>query len=141
MINRRRPWHQRLLRCLTRRSIARAYDTPGSRAVSPVFSLLRHPSLACAVLYFLAAAAALACAAWTPALVLALASVGCFLCYHRRLSNSPQSACFQRTRDTIERCSGGWFNDLASHSQAIGCDLNSWIPIGEADGSKPDINH
>ena len=47
----------------------------------------------------------------------------------------PEIACFQQTRDTIERRSGRWLKDLARHSWTTGFELNRWIPAWEAGGS------
>lgn len=44
----------------------------------------------------------------------------------------PEIACFQQTRDTIERRSGRWLKDLASQSQSTGFDLARWLPGWEA---------
>ena len=47
----------------------------------------------------------------------------------------PESAYFQKDRDTIEKRSGRWLKALARQSQVIGFDLNAWIPAWEAGGS------
>jgi hypothetical protein len=44
----------------------------------------------------------------------------------------PESAYFQKDRDTIEKRSGRWLKALARQSQVIGFDLNEWIPAWEA---------
>jgi len=41
----------------------------------------------------------------------------------------PENAYFQKDRDTIEKRSGRWLNDLARQSQTTGFDLNAWIPV------------
>lgn len=50
----------------------------------------------------------------------------------------PQSASFQKNRDTIERRAGRWLKDLARQSKVEGFNLERWIPILEAYGSKSD---
>ena len=47
----------------------------------------------------------------------------------------PEIACFQTTRDTIERRSGRWLKDLARQSRATGFDLERWIPAWDAGGT------
>lgn len=44
----------------------------------------------------------------------------------------PDSAYFQKDRDTIEKRSGRWLKELAHQSQTAGFDLNAWIPSWEA---------
>jgi hypothetical protein len=46
----------------------------------------------------------------------------------------PDSAYFQKDRDTIEKRSGRWLKDLARQNQTIGFDLNAWIPAWETGG-------
>lgn len=43
----------------------------------------------------------------------------------------PDSAYFQKDRDTIEKRSGRWLKELARQSQTAGFDLNTWIPAWE----------
>jgi hypothetical protein len=43
----------------------------------------------------------------------------------------PESAYFQKNRDTIEKRSGRWLKELARQSQTAGFDLNGWIPAWE----------
>lgn len=43
----------------------------------------------------------------------------------------PQSALFQKDRDTIEKRSGRWLKELARQNQVAGFDLNTWIPAWE----------
>ena len=50
-------------------------------------------------------------------------------------SRPPESAYFQKDRDTIEKRSGRWLKELAHQSQTIGFDLNAWIPAWEAGSS------
>jgi len=47
----------------------------------------------------------------------------------------PDSAYFQKDRDTIEKRSGRWLKALARQSQTVGFDLNAWLPAWEAGGS------
>lgn len=47
----------------------------------------------------------------------------------------PEIACFQTTRDTIERRSGRWLKHLARQGQAPQFNLERWIPAWEAGGS------
>lgn len=47
----------------------------------------------------------------------------------------PDSAYFQKDRDTIEKRSGRWLKDLARQHQTTGFDLNAWIPAWDAAGS------
>jgi hypothetical protein len=47
----------------------------------------------------------------------------------------PDSAYFQKDRDTIEKRSGRWLKELARQSQTTGFDLNAWIPAWEAGSS------
>ena len=47
----------------------------------------------------------------------------------------PDSAYFQKDRDTIEKRSGRWLEELARQSQTTGFDLNAWIPAWEAGDS------
>ena len=47
----------------------------------------------------------------------------------------PESAHFQKNRDTIEKRSGRWLKELASQSQAPGFDLDAWVPSWAADRS------
>lgn len=44
----------------------------------------------------------------------------------------PESTHFQKNRDAIEKRSGRWLKELASHNQVAGFDLNRWIPAWEA---------
>jgi len=46
---------------------------------------------------------------------------------------------FQKHRDTIEKSSGRWLNELARQSETTGFDLNAWIPGWEAGGSERQI--
>jgi hypothetical protein len=39
----------------------------------------------------------------------------------------PESACFQKERDTIEKRSGRWLKELAKQSQVAGFNQNTWI--------------
>lgn len=43
----------------------------------------------------------------------------------------PESAYYQKDRDTIEKRSGRWLKELARQSQTQGFDLNGWIPAWE----------
>lgn len=52
----------------------------------------------------------------------------------------PQSACFQRQRDIIERRSGRWLKELALHSQILGFDLERWILEWDKEGVSPSIS-
>jgi hypothetical protein len=47
----------------------------------------------------------------------------------------PESAYFQKDRDTIEKRSGRWLKELVRQSQTTGFDLNAWIPAWESGGS------
>jgi hypothetical protein len=47
----------------------------------------------------------------------------------------PDSAYFQKDRDTIEKRSGRWLKELARQSQTTGFDLKAWIPAWEAGSS------
>jgi hypothetical protein len=47
----------------------------------------------------------------------------------------PESAYFQKDRDTIEKRSGRWLKELASRSQTAGFDLNAWLPEWKVGGS------
>jgi hypothetical protein len=48
----------------------------------------------------------------------------------------PESAHFQKNRDTIEKRSGRWLKELASQSQFTEFDLNAWILDWKADGTR-----
>lgn len=89
MTNRRRPWHQRLLRRLTVRHQAASDATPRS-SVAPPISGSSHPLVVSAILYFLTASTALAFGASAPALVLALAGTASLLCHGRHRTQTPQ---------------------------------------------------
>lgn len=89
MTNRRRPWHQRLLRRLTVRPKAQPDDHPRS-TVAPPISGSSHPLVVSAILYFLTASTALAFGASAPALVLALAGTASLLCHGRHRTQAPQ---------------------------------------------------
>ncbi len=47
----------------------------------------------------------------------------------------PDSAYFQKDRDTIEKRSGRWLKELARQSQTTGFDLKAWIPAWDAGGT------
>jgi hypothetical protein len=47
----------------------------------------------------------------------------------------PDSAYFQKDRDSIEKRSGRWLKELARQSQTTGFNLNAWIPAWESVGS------
>jgi len=50
----------------------------------------------------------------------------------------PEVACFQTTRDTIERRSGRWLKDLARQSQSPEFNLERWVQEWQTgNGSKP----
>jgi len=51
----------------------------------------------------------------------------------------PDSAYFQKDRDTIEKRSGRWLKELARQNQTSGFDLNAWIPAWESAGSDRQI--
>jgi len=51
----------------------------------------------------------------------------------------PDSAYFQKERDTIEKRSGRWLKELARQSQKAGFDLNGWIPAWEKGFDGPAI--
>jgi hypothetical protein len=47
----------------------------------------------------------------------------------------PDSAYFQKDRDTLEKRSGRWLKELARQCQTTGFDLDAWIPAWEAGSS------
>lgn len=102
MTNRRRPWHQRLLRRLTVRPKAQPDDHPRSY-VAPPISGPSHPLVVSAVLYFLTASTALAFGASAPALVLALAGTASLLCHGRHRTQAPFSQSDLRSASPIAK--------------------------------------
>ena len=53
----------------------------------------------------------------------------------------PEIACFQQTRDSIERRSGHWLKELARQSLTSGFDLNAWIVAWEAPSIGRGLKH
>lgn len=51
----------------------------------------------------------------------------------------PKTPISKKDRDTIEKSSGRWLNELARQSETTGFDLNAWIPGWEAGGSERQI--
>jgi hypothetical protein len=49
----------------------------------------------------------------------------------------PENTYFQKDRSTNETRSGHWLKELARENQAVGFDLNAWIPTWEARGIDP----
>ncbi|MCX6840195.1 MAG: hypothetical protein NTX35_20640 [Verrucomicrobia bacterium] len=47
----------------------------------------------------------------------------------RIAARPPDSVYFQKDRETIEKRSGRWINELTCQSQATGFDLKAWIPV------------